>query len=139
MKNKIYKYLFLAWFYGATYTTIEVLYRGRSHWSMLILSAMCCIIIGILNERLPWNISFILQMFIGGAILTLGEICVGYFVNTLWNWNIWNYSALPFTYCNGNINLFFSMIWCALSGVVIVVDDYLKYWLFNEEKPHYRR
>ena len=31
----------------------------------------------------------------------------------------------------------FTLAWLALSLVGIVLDDYLRYWLFREEKPHY--
>ena len=38
----------------------------------------------------------------------------------------------------GQICLPFAVAWLALAAVAIVLDDYLRYWLFGEEKPRYR-
>ena len=43
---------------------------------------------------------------------------------------------LPFNIL-GQISLPFSLIWFLLSGVIIIVDDYLRYKLFKEDKPKY--
>lgn len=32
----------------------------------------------------------------------------------------------------------FYFAWVGLSVVAIVFDDYLRYWFFGEEKPHYK-
>ena len=51
--------------------------------------------------------------------------------------NVWNYSALPLNIM-GQICLPFSLLWLLLSGVIIVVDDYIRYKFFNEKKPKYK-
>ena len=37
----------------------------------------------------------------------------------------------------GQIYLPFSIAWAGLSGVAIVLDDFLKWWLFGEPFPKY--
>ena len=37
----------------------------------------------------------------------------------------------------GQISLPFSLIWFLLSGIIIIVDDWLRYKLFKEDKPKY--
>lgn len=43
---------------------------------------------------------------------------------------------LPFNIL-GQISLPFTLIWFLLSGVIIIVDDWLRYKLFKEDKPRY--
>ena len=49
---------------------------------------------------------------------------------------IWDYSTMPFNIM-GQICLPFSIAWYGLSGVAIVFDDFLRWWLFGEPFPHY--
>ena len=136
-KSKIEKYEFL-FFVGATiYVIIEKLYRGYSHWTMFLLGGICFIALGLINEVIPWDMPLLLQMFIGGMIITVLEFITGCIVNLWLGWNVWDYSELP---CNlwGQISLFSSIVWVGLSLVGIVLDDFIRWKFFDEEKPHYR-
>ena len=136
-QSKIKKYEFL-FFVGATiYVIIEKLYRGYSHWTMFLLGGICFIALGLINEVIPWDMSLLLQMFIGGAIITVLELITGCVVNLWLGWNVWDYSELPFNLW-GQISLFSSIVWVGLSLVGIVLDDFIRWKFFGEEKPHYR-
>ena len=136
-KSKIKKYEFL-FFVGATiYVVIEKLYRGYSHWTMFLLGGICFIALGLINEVLPWDMPLLLQMFIGGMIITVLEFITGCIVNLGLGWNVWDYSELPFNLW-GQISLFSSIVWVGLSLVGIVLDDFIRWKFFDEEKPHYR-
>ena len=37
----------------------------------------------------------------------------------------------------GQICLPFTLLWVALSIVAVVLDDWLRYWLFGEDRPTY--
>ncbi len=136
IKN-IFKYLILSVIGGITYVIIELLYRGRSHWSMFIVSAIAFILIGLINEFISWDIELWRQMFIGASIVTILEFISGYILNIKLGWHVWDYSNAPFNIM-GQICLPFSIIWFFISFIAIVADDYLRYWLFGEEKPHYK-
>ena len=136
-QSKIKKYEFL-FFVGATiYVIIEKLYRGYSHWTMVLLGGICFIALGLINEVIPWDMSLLLQMFIGGAIITVLELITGCVVNLWLGWNVWDYSELPFNLW-GQISLFSSIVWVGLSLVGIVLDDFIRWKFFDGEKPHYR-
>ena len=136
-QSKIKKYEFL-FFVGATiYVIIEKLYRGYSHWTMFLLGGICFIALGLINEVIPWDMPLLLQMFIGGVIITVLEFITGCVVNLWLGWNVWDYSELPFNLW-GQISLFSSIVWVGLSLVGIVLDDYIRWKFFGEEKPHYR-
>ena len=136
-QSKIKKYEFL-FFVGATiYVIIEKLYRGYSHWTMFLLGGICFIALGLINELIPWDMPLLLQMLIGGMIITVLEFITGCVVNLWLGWNVWDYSELP---CNllGQISLFSSIGWVGLSLVGIVLDDFIRWKFFSEDKPHYR-
>ena len=136
-QSKIKKYDFL-FFVGATiYVIIEKLYRGYSHWTMFLLGGICFIALGLINEVIPWDMPLLLQMFIGGVIITILEFITGCVVNLWLGWNVWDYSELPFNLW-GQISLFSSIGWVGLSLVGIVLDDFIRWKFFGEEKPRYR-
>ena len=136
-QSKIKKYEFL-FFVGATiYVVIEKLYRGYSHWTMFLLGGICFIALGLINEVMPWDMPLLLQMFVGGVIITVLEFITGCVVNLWLGWNVWDYSELPFNLW-GQISLFSSIVWVGLSLVAIVLDDYIRWKFFDEEKPRYR-
>lgn len=116
---------------------IELAWRGYSHISMFILGSICFLLLGGINEFLPWELGFVWQMLIGAGIVTILELIFGIVVNVWLELEVWDYSNLPFNFM-GQICLPFSFVWTLLSGVAIVVDDYLRYLLFGEEKPHYK-
>lgn len=136
-QSKVPLYVFLFYFYGATYVTIEVFFRGRSHWSMFILGAICGILIGQLNEHTPWELGFLWQCFLGMCIVTGFELLWGLILNVWLQLGIWDYSHM-WGNVLGQICPLFSLCWFGVSGVAIVLDDYLRYWFFGEEKPRYK-
>lgn len=140
MTNKIkilFKYIVLALIGGAAYYCIELMWRSYSHWTMAMLGGICFLIIGGLNEFYTWEMSFIKQCVIGSMVITILEFVFGCILNLWLKMDIWNYSEMPMNIL-GQICLPFTLIWIVLSGVAIIVDDWLRYWLFKEEKPKYR-
>ena len=115
----VLKYFFLFSFGGIVYVLIEMLWRGYSHWSMFILGGICFVLLGLINKKYTWDIPLLIQMLIGTFIITLMEF------------------ILPFNIM-GQICLPYMFLWFLLSPVCIIVDDYIRYLFFNEEKPHYK-
>ena len=136
IKHHILKYVFLFWFGGSTYASMEVIFRGRSHWSMIILGGVCFICLGEINKTVPWKMPMIFQMLIGGLVITTLEFITGCIVNLELGLDVWDYSDMPLNLM-GQICLPFSIIWVFLSAVGILLFDYLDYWFFGEEKPRY--
>ena len=130
------KLLVLAIIGGTIYVGIELLWRGHSHISMFILGAICFVALGGLNEVIPWNMGLVWQALIGGTIITGFEFVTGVIVNIWLKLGVWDYSKLPFNIM-GQVCLIYYFLWVLLSVVAIILDDYLRYWFFDEEKPHY--
>ena len=134
--NKLLKYYTLGTLGGLIYVFIELMWRGYSHWSMFLLGGVCFIALGLINEILPWQMPLMTQMFIGCAIITALEFITGCIVNLWLGWDVWDYSDLPYNLL-GQISVVSSVGWYFLSAVGIVLDDWLRYIFFGEEKPRY--
>jgi uncharacterized membrane protein len=135
--NNFLKYTFLFLTGGFAYGGIEILSRGYSHISMLIAGGICFVLIGLLNEILPWDMAVISQMAISTFIITTVEFVVGVVVNLWLKLNVWDYSTKPYNIL-GQVCLLYSNIWFFLSLFAILLDDYLRYFILKEEKPRYK-
>lgn len=122
---------------GITYILIELLFRGHTHWTMFLVGGLCFLLIGAINEVIPWEIPLWMQSIIGAVIITSIEFVSGCVINLWLGWNVWDYSNLPFNVF-GQICLPFSFIWVFVATTGIILDDYFRYWLFAEDKPHYK-
>ena len=66
------KYLFLFGVGGLLYILIELIWRGRSHWTMFLLGGICFVFLGLINEVIPWQMPLWQQILIGAVgIMTL--------------------------------------------------------------------
>lgn len=135
--RQILKYLFLWLVGGLIYYSIEMLWRGHSHWTMAVLGGICFVIIGLLNEVFTWNMALISQMVLSALIITVLEFITGLIVNKWLCWGVWDYSQVPYNFM-GQICLLFSNLWVLLSLPAIILDDFIRYWYLGEEKPHYK-
>lgn len=134
--KSIFKYLFLFFFGGGLYCLVEMLFRGYTHPTMIIVGGVCFLVCGMLNEVIPWEMPLSKQMLICAILITIIEFASGIVLNIYLQLNIWDYSNMPFN-VKGQICLLFTVIWYFLSAIGIITDDYLRYWIFGECKPHY--
>lgn len=122
---------------GLLYICCELLFRGHTHWTMFVVGGICFVLIGAINELVSWEMPIWQQASIGAVIVTAVEFVSGCIINLWLGWNVWDYSDMPLNMF-GQICLPFTVIWFVLATVAIVLDDYLRYWLFCEEKPSYK-
>ena len=121
---------------GFAYYLIEIMARGFSHWTMFIVGGLCFVIIGLLNEN-TLKMPLCRQMLLSTLLITVIEFIAGCIINIYLGWNVWDYSDRPFNLF-GQICLKNSLYWFFLSGLGIVLDDWIRYFLFDEEKPQYK-
>ncbi len=132
----LYKYLFLFLVGGFTYFYIEILFRGYSHFSMIICGGLAFILCGAINQLMHFRISLVSQMILSSIIITGLEFVTGYLVNIRLHWNVWDYSKMPYN-LHGQICAAYSAIWLILSLVCIFVDDLIRWKIFDEERARY--
>ena len=119
---------------GLTYIAIELLWRGYSHWTMFLVGGLCFVLIGAINEVYTFEMPLVRQMAISAVMVTIVELLAGLLINC--DYSIWDYRNMPFNVM-GQICLPYTALWFFLSLPAIIIDDYIRYWLFGEEKPHY--
>lgn len=134
---KMLKQLSLFIIGGGMYSLIEILFRGYTHYSMFFVGGICFILIGFLDEVYTWDMSFISQMVISSIIITIVEFVSGCILNLWLGLNVWSYYHMPYNLL-GQVCLLFTNLWFLLSAIGILLDDWLRYFLWHEERPHYK-
>ena len=86
MLRTLYKHLALVEIGGLIYISLELAWRGRSHWTMFILGGICFVALGLINEVFPWNMPLWKQIVIGACLITALEFITGCVVN---QWLCW--------------------------------------------------
>ena len=137
MHKLLLKHLVLFLVGGILYVLMEILWRGYSHWSMLMLGGICFVLIGLINEVIPWEMPLWKQGIIAAAIITTLEFITGCIVNLWLGWNVWDYSDVLLNFY-GQICLPFFLLWVIIGIAAVVLDDWLRFWWFGEDKPSYR-
>lgn len=110
MYEKRHSGLFL--FGGICYGLLEILWRGKTHWSMLLTGGACFLALFKLFERaekLPLKI----KCAAGGAVITGFEFVSGCIFNRLLKLNVWDYSKNRFN-IKGQICALYSCLWTLL-------------------------
>lgn len=98
------------------YYTVEILYRGRSHWTMAICGGICLITIGYINKAMK-NISLLLRALLCAVAITAVEFICGCIVNLWLNMCVWDYSSSPLNLL-GQICPLYSFYWFILSILI---------------------
>lgn len=82
---------------AAGYGACEILWRGYTHFSMLILGGMC--FLGLYaGQKKYYSLSLPLRCFAGGIFITSMELVAGCIINIAFGWNVWDYSDMPFNF-----------------------------------------
>lgn len=93
---------------GLLYILVELLWRGRTHWTMFIAGGLCFLYIGRINEIFTFEMSIIYQMFISSWLVTFIELIVGMIINS--NYAIWDYRNMPLNVM-GQACLPYTILW----------------------------
>ena len=119
-ENSIWAELLVFVLGGIVYGTIEVLFRGHTHWSMVLTGGACVLTFYLLLEWLDSQ-PLVIAALAGALIITAYEFAVGYIVNIRYGWNVWDYSAME-VHLMGQICPVFTAVWfgmcCMFFGVV---------------------
>jgi len=119
----IFKYILLYTIGGIGYGSIEMIFRGKTHWSMLLAGGMCFCALNKISEmpiKKSWK-----KWLLGSAAITSIEFVSGVIVNIWLRWNVWNYSQHVFNLF-GQICPLFSCIWFLISIPAIAFCGVMK-------------
>ena len=110
--KKIIKYTIIYTIGGLLYGLTELLFRGHTHWSMLVAGGVCFVFLYLITTKsrdAAWK-----KCVMGGAVITTVEFVTGGIVNLGLGWNVWDYSGHPLNLL-GQICLLFTFLWMLLS------------------------
>ena len=127
---------------GLVYYFGEMIFKSNhtSHWTMFVCAGLIGLIASLLNNFFTFNMLLQWQLGISAVIATAIEGITGVILACFNNGlnPVWDYSQLWGTFCYGQCNAFFCMIWAVLSFVAILIGDSIEYYIFNEgERPYY--
>lgn len=121
------EFLFVYTLGAVGYGTLELLWRGYTHWTMLLTGGLCFSLIYLTATRLIcplWQ-----KWVLCAAVVTTVELLVGILVNRVLGWGVWDYSSLPFN-LGGQICLRYSLYWLCLAVPAVALCRWLRQLLF---------
>jgi uncharacterized membrane protein len=108
---------------GVGYGTLEMLWRGRTHWTMIIAGGLCFVIFSKIAKKYK-NKNIMFKSFLCALSVTAVEFIFGLVFNILLGMNVWDYSGLPLNFL-GQICLLYSMIWMVLATAFLPLAELL--------------
>lgn len=91
------------------YRFIEVLWRGRTHWTMGLVGGICFLLMYI-SDFLLKNVRLALKALISAVNVTAVEFFSGLLINRVFCLGVWDYSGMRFNLF-GQISLLYSVLW----------------------------
>ena len=117
----IYAVIFL--FGAAGYSLLEMLWRGYTHWTMMLAGGVCFCAVYFINNHF-YSIPLVLRCLLCTVAITAIEFVFGVVVNLALKWNVWDYSSMPFNIL-GQICPLYSVLWFALSFVLVYLCRFI--------------
>ena len=108
---------------GIGYAVIELLWRGRTHWSMVIAGGLCFVLFSFVAEK------FISKHLVFKAVLcSLGvtaiELIFGIIFNIIFKMGVWDYSDLPLNFI-GQICPRYTLLWAGVAMIFLPLAELL--------------
>ena len=126
------EYISIFVFGGIAYGSLEVLYRGYTHWTMLLTGGACSCLIHIIGLHLKvplWK-----KQLACAAVITTVEWLVGILVNLHLGWQVWDYSR-QFLNLSGQICPLYTLYWFLLSLPCLLISTLLRRYVFPRPAP----
>ena len=123
---KIIKKYSLLFILGAVgYAAIEVIFRGRTHWSMMIAGGLCLILFSMVSELLSGK-SILLKAALCAVGVTAIEFIFGVVFNIWLGMGVWDYSDVPFNLM-GQICPIFSIMWAGIAILFLPLAEIINH------------
>ena len=121
MKKREFLKIFLIG--SIAYSVIELLWRGRTHWTMFLTGGACFALIYKISQDFR-DKNIIIRSFIDSIMITCVEFFVGCLANKLFDLHVWDYSTMKFN-LGGQICLLYSVFWFLLCLPANMICDKL--------------
>ena len=108
---------------GLGYAIIELLWRGRTHWSMMLAGGICFILFSVIAEKLRGQ-RLLYKAILCALAVTAVEFIFGIVFNIILRMQVWDYSGVPLNFL-GQICLLYTVIWGILGLIFVPLADFL--------------
>ncbi len=99
---------------SCAYPTLEMAWRGHTHYSMAIAGGICLYLIDRVCCGLLEGKSLFSRCLAGSGLITGVELATGVIVNEVMGLQVWDYSQMPLNIM-GQICLPYSLLWFGLT------------------------
>ena len=107
---------------GLAYCGLELLWRGRTHYSMFLAGGTSLLLLGKLNRAEP-KLPLFLRAVVGSGIITMVELSAGLVFNR--SYTVWDYRDQWGNWL-GQICPLFSLLWIGIAALVLLIYDPLE-------------
>ena len=107
---------------GLAYCGLELLWRGRTHYSMFLAGGTSLLLLGKLNRAEP-KLPLFLRAVVGSGIITMVELSAGLIFNR--SYTVWDYRDQWGNWL-GQICPLFSLLWIGIAALVLLIYDPLE-------------
>lgn len=104
------------------YGLIEIMWRGSTHWTMLLTGGACMLLLHWVNQR-HYELDLWSKCGLGCLCITAVEFAVGWLVNIKLNMMVWDYSD-KFLNIMGQVCPEYTAYWYFLSIPAIMTSNY---------------
>ncbi len=114
------------------YSFIELLWRGRTHWTMVLTGGLCLTVIYFINanfsHRKLWE-----RCVLGAIAVSIIEFNVGCIINIMLGWNVWDYSNIQYNIL-GQVCPLYSFFWFLLNIPVALLCVKVRKSIYTESE-----
>ena len=107
---------------GLAYCGLELLWRGRTHFSMFLAGGTSLLLLGKLNHMEP-KLPLFFRAVVGSGIITMVELSAGLIFNR--SYTVWDYRDQWGNWL-GQICPLFSLLWIGIAALVLLIYDPLE-------------
>ena len=112
----------MIFFIGAAgYALIEIIWRGYTHWSMMIAGGLCFLLFSFVAERMRGR-----HILIKAAVCAIGVTVIEFLFGVVFNiWlkmDVWDYSHMPFNIL-GQVCPIFTLMWAGIAVAFLPLAD----------------
>ena len=139
MSKKLIPYFVIFVTSGLIYITLELFWRGRTHWTMFLCAGLCGLVMANINNNwLEFDTDFRIQVFVSALMCSTSEFFFGIMFNG--DFSIWDYRGMWGTLhaLGDQVNIIFFGIWIIISVFGLPLLDWIQWKLEVAEEPYYR-
>ena len=115
--RRVKKHLIVFAIGGVGYGIIELLWRGRTHWTMILAGGICFIIFTLVEEKMR-RAPILVKSALCAVGVTAVELIFGVIFNIILKMGVWDYSRQPLNIL-GQICPLYTALWGILSLIFL--------------------